>query len=178
MTKMSPSIFMILTNFMLDLDTWTPWDAVQTTPGMSIGPPFITGKKISSGIFRFWQPWLVTWKLFAFPRVVVSATKKQNRRKCQRPKMRSKSQCYTKLVVVIGVYHLIGGVPRILKHFSDPKSVKIWWYNDGAKVKKEKKPTWGRISHYICSDIRAHWSISWHLWHSKNSRTLFGSKIR
>ena len=57
---MSPSIFMILTNFMLDLDTWTPWDAVQTTPGMSIGPPFITGKKISSGIFRFWQPWLLT----------------------------------------------------------------------------------------------------------------------
>ena len=41
----------------------TTWDQVQTTFLMSIGPSSITGKRINSGICRFWKPWPVTWKL-------------------------------------------------------------------------------------------------------------------
>ena len=44
-------------------------------------------------------------------------------------------------VAGIELCHKIIDFLRIIKHFSDPKSVKIWRYNDGAKVKKEKKPT-------------------------------------
>ena len=129
MTKMSPSIFMILTNFMLDLDTWTPWDAVQTTPGMSIGPPFITGKKISSGIFRFWQRWLVTSG---------SAAKKQeNNERTGKSEEEiitdAEMWTFSPPTAFSNVSNQNHGFVRNLLHFLDLESVENW-----AKDKQEE----------------------------------------
>ena len=103
-------------------------------------PKTITIKKFSSGKVRHWKPWPVTWKLFA---VLLFRARRRNKREenAKDGNRSSKSRCYTKLVVVIGVYHQIGGVPRIPEHFLDPKYVKLWWFSIATPDRRKTNTT-------------------------------------
>ena len=136
------------------LGSYTRVYATKTNFRCKFGPLITTKIKFSSGIYRFWKPWLVTWKLSAVSR----ATKSQNRRKTTLQEWQEKELEFASIIeCVAGNW----AVPSNSWHFVDSKTL-LW-----SKIRKDLTARWCEV---VEKDKKS--------WRTRNPRQLKGPEVK